>query len=81
MKQCLSLASIRIYKNAFVYSENIPQRRLGDDGMRDIILLVAVLAYMIGGYFVVGKIGDFIDENYKGYDYEIESDDKNDEND
>ena len=57
---------------------NIPYRRLGDDGMRDIILLVAVLAYMIGGYFVVGKIGDFIDENYKGYDYEIESDDKND---
>lgn len=41
-------------------------------------LLVAVLAYMIGGYFVVGKIGDFIDENYKRYDYEIESDDKND---
>ena len=49
--------------------------------MRDIILLVAVLAYMIGGYFVVGKIGEFIDENYKGYDYDIESDDKNDEND
>ena len=23
-------------------------------------------------------VGDFIDENYKGYDYEIESDDKND---
>ena len=57
-----------------------PQSRLGDDGMRDIILLIAVLAYMIGGYFVVGKIGDFIDENYKGYDYEIESDDKNDKN-
>lgn len=50
--------------------------------MRDIILLIAVIAYMIGGYFVVGKIGEFIDENYKGYDYEIESDeiDKNDEN-
>ena len=29
--------------------------------MCDIILLVAVLAYMIGGYFVVGKIGDFIE--------------------
>ncbi len=48
--------------------------------MRDIILLIVVLAYMTGGYFVVGKIGEFIDENYKGYDYEIESDDKNDEN-
>ena len=46
--------------------------------MRDIILLVAVLAYMIGGYFVVGKIGEFFEKNYKGYDYEIESDDKND---
>ncbi|MBQ7033967.1 MAG: hypothetical protein IJN25_09975 [Clostridia bacterium] len=45
--------------------------------MRDIILLIAVVAYMIGGYFVVDKIGEFIDENYKGYDYEIESDDKN----
>lgn len=48
--------------------------------MHDIILLIAVIAYMIGGYFVVDKIGDFIDENYKGYDYAIESDDKNDEN-
>ncbi len=48
--------------------------------MRDIVLLVAVLAYMLGGYFVVGKIGEFIDETYKGYDYEIESDDKNNEN-
>ncbi|MBS7299126.1 MAG: hypothetical protein KIG65_08635 [Eubacteriales bacterium] len=40
--------------------------------MRDIILLVAVLAYMIGGYFVVGKIGVFLDENYKGFDYDDE---------
>ena len=48
--------------------------------MRDIILWIAVIGYMICGYFVVGKIGDFIDEHYKGYDYEIESDDKNDEN-
>ena len=40
--------------------------------MRDIILLIAVLAYMIGGYFVVGKIGEFFDENYKGYDYDDE---------
>ena len=49
--------------------------------MRDIFLLITVIAYMIGGYFVVGKIGEFIDENYKGYDYDIESVDKNDEND
>ena len=51
---------------------NIPQRRLGDDGMRDIILLIAVLAYMIGGYFVVGKIGEFFDKNYKGFNYDDE---------
>ncbi|MBR3840564.1 MAG: hypothetical protein IKM20_05465 [Erysipelotrichales bacterium] len=48
--------------------------------MRDIILLIAVVVYMIGGYFVVEKIGDFIDENYKGYEYDIESDDKIEEN-
>ena len=53
-------------------ASNIPQLRLGDDGMRDIILLVAVLAYMIGGYFVVGKIGEFFDENYKGFNYDDE---------
>ncbi len=47
--------------------------------MRDIILLIAVIAYMIGGYFVVEKIKDFISENYKGYEYDIESDDKIDE--
>ena len=40
--------------------------------MRDIILLVAVLAYMIGGYFVVEKIGEFLDENYKGFNYDDE---------
>ena len=53
-------------------ASNIPQRRLGDDCMRDIILLIAVLAYMVGGYFVVGKIGEFFDENYKGVDYDDE---------
>ena len=53
-------------------ASNIPQRRLGDDGMRDIILLIAVLAYMIGGYFGVGKIGEFFDENYKGFNYDDE---------
>ena len=53
-------------------ASNIPQRRLGDGGMRDIIFLVAVLAYMIGGYFVVGKIGEFFDKNYKGFNYNDE---------
>ena len=46
--------------------------------MRDIILLIAVLAYMIGGYFVVGKIGGFFDKNYKGYDYDFKKDNKSD---
>ncbi len=40
--------------------------------MRDIILLIVVLAYMIGGYFVVGKVGEFIDKNYKGFNYDDE---------
>ena len=40
--------------------------------MRDIILLIAVLAYMIGGYFVVGKIGEFFEENYKVFNYDNE---------
>ena len=51
-----------------------PQCRLGDDGMRDIILLAAVLAYMLGGYFVVGKLGEFFDKNYRGCDDDFESD-------
>ena len=73
----MSSVSIKIYKNAFTYSLKYPTAQVGDDGMRDIILLIAVIAYMIGGNFVVGRIGDFIDKNYKGYDYEIESDAKN----
>ncbi len=40
--------------------------------MRDIILLIVVLAYMIGGYFVVGKVGEFFDKNYKGFNYDDE---------
>ena len=51
---------------------NIPQRRLGDDGMRDIILLIAVFAYMVGGYFVIDKIGKFFDKNYKGFNSDDE---------
>lgn len=41
--------------------------------MRDIILLIAVIAYMIGGYFVVGKVDDFFEKNYKGFDYDDEN--------
>ncbi len=44
--------------------------------MRDIILFIAVLAYMIGGYFVVGIIGEFFDKNYKGFNYDDEQSDK-----
>ncbi len=40
--------------------------------MRDIILLIAVLVYMIGGYFVIGRLGKFFDKNYKGFDYDDE---------
>jgi len=51
---------------------NIPQHRLGVDGMHDIILLIAVFAYMIGGYFLVEKICEFFDENYKGFNCDNE---------
>ena len=44
--------------------------------MRDIILLVVVIAYMIGGYFLVGKIDDFFKENYKGFSYDENVDKK-----
>ncbi len=44
--------------------------------MRDIVLLVCVIVYMIGGYFVIGKIGAFLDENYKDYDCYDNSNDK-----
>ncbi len=40
--------------------------------MRDIILLIAVIAYIIVVYFVVGKIGEFFDHNYKGFNYDDE---------
>ena len=55
---------------------NIPYRRLGDDGMRDIILLVVVIAYMIGGYFLIGKIDDFFKENDKDFGYDENVDKK-----
>ena len=38
--------------------------------MRDVILLIAVIAYMIGEYFIVVKIGEFFDKNYKGFNYD-----------
>ncbi len=40
--------------------------------MRDIILFISILAYMAGGYFVVGKIGEFFDENYNTSDSDDE---------
>ena len=40
--------------------------------MREIILSIVAITYIIGGYFVVGKIGEFFDENYKGFDYDDE---------
>lgn len=41
---------------------------LGDDFMRDFILLISVIAYMIGGYFFVIKAERFFYENLKNYD-------------
>ena len=38
--------------------------------MRDFILLIIVIAYMIGGYFFVDKADKFFNENFKGFDYD-----------
>ena len=36
--------------------------------MRDLILVLGVIAYMIGGYFFVVKAEKFFHENFRGYD-------------
>lgn len=38
--------------------------------MRDLILLLGVIAYMIGGYFFVIKAERFFHENFKHADYD-----------
>ncbi len=43
--------------------------------MRDLILLLGVIAYMIGGYFFVVKAESFFYENFRGY-YDAENENK-----
>ena len=41
--------------------------------MRDVLLMVTVIAFMILGFFIVSKADKFFAENYKGFeDYEDE---------
>ena len=35
--------------------------------MKDVLLVVMMLAFFVGGYFVVGRIGKFMDANYRAY--------------
>ena len=53
--------------------------------MRDFLLMVTVIAFMIFGFFIVGKAEKFFAENYKGFDDEDKEHDaeesvQNDEN-
>ncbi len=43
--------------------------------MRDFILIISVIAYMIGGYFFVVKAERFFHENFRGY-YDAENENK-----
>ena len=44
--------------------------------MRDVLLMVTVIAFMILGFFIVSKADKFFAENYKGFE-----DDKDEERD
>lgn len=54
--------------------------------MRDVILPVSVIIFMMIGYFFVGRIDKFFSKNYKGFDDEKDEDEnspqggKNDRN-
>ena len=36
--------------------------------MRDVLLMVTVIAFMIFGFFIVSKADKFFAENYKGFE-------------
>ena len=36
--------------------------------MRDVLLMVTVIAFMILGFFIVSKADKFVAENYKGFE-------------
>lgn len=46
--------------------------------MQDLLLIVTVIALMIAGFFIMGKVDKFFAENYKGFE-DDENEDKNTE--
>ena len=46
--------------------------------MRDFLLIVTVIAFMLFGFFIVGKSDKFFAENYKGFDDEDKEHDTED---
>ena len=62
------------------------RKAVGDDVMQDFLLIITVVAFMIFGFFIMGKVDKFFAENYKGFEddenegQDIEDSVKNDEN-
>ncbi|MDO5396698.1 MAG: hypothetical protein Q4G33_02105 [bacterium] len=50
--------------------------------MEDILLIIMFAVVIIYGYFVIGAVGKFLAENYKGFEQDeyCEEEEKNDEN-
>ena len=46
--------------------------------MRDFLLILTVIVFMIFALFIVGKADKFFDENYKGFDEEKKEHDTDD---
>ena len=44
--------------------------------MRDFLLIITVIAFIIFGFFIMGKVDKFFAENYKGFE-----DDENEDQD
>ena len=38
--------------------------------MRDFLLIITVIAFMIFGFFIMDKVDKFFVENYKGFEYD-----------
>lgn len=44
------------------------RKAVGDDVMQDFLLIITVVAFMIFGFFIIGKVDKFFAENYKGFE-------------
>ena len=46
--------------------------------MQKFLLIITVIAFMIFGFFIIGKVDEFFAENYKGFDDEDKEHDTED---